>query len=96
LHQDDGKYIVTAEVPGYNKENISITTRGNVLTLEAKEEDSSDEDNNRYHRKRSFKSSIRLPRNVQMDTASASASDGVLSISFDHLPAIEERKVEIQ
>ena len=42
LHENDNSFILSADLPGYSKDNININIENNILTLiaEAKEETS--------------------------------------------------------
>jgi HSP20 family protein len=85
--------VVKAEIPGVEKENISISLSDNMLTIKGemkKEEEVKEEDY--YYSERSYGSfsrSLNLPAKVQAEKIKASFKNGILEI---HLPKAEEAK----
>jgi len=91
LDEREKEYVLTAELPGLNEDNISISMKDNVLTLrgEKKYETEKDEDN-RYYRERQFgkfQRMIRFDRDIDSDNIEANYTNGVLKI---HLPKTKE------
>jgi len=39
LHQEGNNFIVTVDIPGFNKNDISVTMNGNVLSIKAKKKE---------------------------------------------------------
>lgn len=85
--------VVKAEIPGVEKENISISLSDNTITIKGemkKEEEVKEEDY--YYSERSYGSfsrSLNLPAKVQAEKIKASFKNGILEI---HLPKAEESK----
>ncbi len=83
--------VVRAEVPGMNKEDISITLQDGVLTLRGEKKQETTEKEASIHRVErnygSFVRSFTLPTLVQADKVKAGYKDGVLTIT---LPKAEE------
>ena len=85
--------VLKAEIPGVEKENISISLSDNTITIKGeskKEEEVKEEDY--YYAERSYGSfsrSLNLPAKVQAEKIKASFKDGILEI---HLPKAEESK----
>ena len=93
LFEKDDNYVVKAELPGLNKEDITIDIEDRILTLkgERKYENEVKEDNY-YRRERSygkFQRAFRLPADVDPDNVKAEFKDGVLKIE---VPKPEEQK----
>ena len=93
VYEDDDKLVIKAEVPGVDKEDISVDLNDGVLTLtgtrayenEVKEE-------NYYHRERAygkFHRSFSLPAGHDPEKIKADFKDGVLKIE---IPKPEEKK----
>jgi HSP20 family protein len=93
MYDKKDEIVVKAEVPGVEKENISISLTDNTLTIKGeikKEEEVKEEDY--YYAERSYGSfsrTLTLPAKVQADKVKASFKNGVLEI---HLPKAEEAK----
>jgi HSP20 family protein len=85
--------VVTAELPGVKKEDISIEVKDNILTIRGeRSEDSEVKEENYYRRERSFGSfqrSFSMPTEIKPESIKASFKDGVLKIE---VPKPEEKK----
>jgi HSP20 family protein len=87
--------VVTAELPGIDKDNISVNLTDHTLTIKGekkKEEEIKEE--NYYRSERSYGSFLRtleLPRDVHADKVKASFKNGVLEV---RLPKTEEAKAK--
>ena len=92
--KDNGTaYELTADLPGFKKEDISLSYDSNYLTLSAKREDNNDQqdDNGNYiRRERSYGQMTRSFYIPGIDKAKAAADfkDGVLKIQ---LPKLQEQ-----
>jgi HSP20 family protein len=85
VKQVNGKFLVTAELPGLKKENIKIEVTEEALILEGERKFEKEEKGEEYYRsERSygrFYRSIPLPEGTDLDKAVAEFKDGVLEIS---------------
>jgi len=99
LSEKDGKYYLTAELPGMKKEDISITLNDGMLTVSGKKEENREEKHDSYYLKEtrsgSFNRSFRLPLKVSEDKIDATYKDGVLTVILPHEKEAENKKVEI-
>ncbi len=103
--QDTGKeYVLEAELPGFNKEDIHVDVQDGVLTISAKHEekqDEKDEKSGKYVRRErrygSYQRSFTLdgvdPKNIQ-----GAYENGVLKLTLPkEQPAVPEtHRIEIQ
>lgn len=94
--EDDKEYTVEAELPGMDKENIELDYHDNVLSISAKQESETneeDEERNYIRRERSSRSFSRqfLIRDVDEDNISARFNNGILEVK---LPKKESDKPE--
>jgi HSP20 family protein len=91
--QNQDKIIMTAELPGYEIENIQISLEQDVLTISGERAEGGPEEQSVCHRKerkrRNFKRSFKLPFRIQESGIEAAFSKGVLKIT---LPRAEEDK----
>ena len=92
--KDNGdSYDLTAELPGYQKGNITLTYKDNYLTIAAKNETSSDEKDeqgNYVRRERSQSSMSRsfYINDIDESKCTAEYKDGILSV---HMPKSAEK-----
>ncbi|MDY6267362.1 MAG: Hsp20/alpha crystallin family protein [Selenomonadaceae bacterium] len=87
--KDNGdSYDLTAELPGFAKEDIALTYKDNYLTIAAKNETSNDEKDEQGNYVRRERSQSSMSRSFYIDgiddaKATADYKDGILAI---HLP----------
>jgi HSP20 family protein len=94
ISEDKDKIVLTAELPGFDENQVEINMEGNVLTIRGErkfEEEKGDERN--YHRVERayghFLRSFTLPPNVDRENIQARFRNGLLEIE---LPKREEAK----
>ena len=93
--KDNGdSYDLTAELPGCQKGNITLTYKDNYLTIAAKNETSNDEKDEQGNYVRRERSQSSMSRSFYIDgiddsKATADYKDGILSI---HLPKTDQAK----
>ena len=91
--ETDDEYTLKAELPGMSKDDIQITFKDGVLTLEGERKKETESKDVNYHRLEraygKFCRSFELPSEVVADKISAEYKDGVLIV---HLPKTEESK----
>lgn len=100
---DNGReYVVKAEVPGLNKENLSIEITENSVeisgqtSVEQKEEDKDKGYIRRERRYSSFYRSIPLPDAVVTDKADAELKDGILTVKLPKAKTPEKTPKKVQ
>ncbi len=104
--ETDDAVVVTADLPGFDREEISVSVSDRSLTLRAEHDHSAehvgneDEDVSYLHRERRHESvsrSVSLPADVDADAAHATYRNGVLSVSMPVREAFDEgRRIEIE
>ncbi len=91
--ENKDEIVVKAELPGMKKDDIHISYKDGVLTLEGERKKEKEEKDVNYHRIErvygKFCRSFQLPTVIQEDKINAEYKDGVLTI---HLPKAEEAK----
>lgn len=97
--EHEGQFIVRADLPGMNKDNVKVEITDNVLTLQGERKQEHEENRQGFHRSErsygSFFRSIPLPEGVNSEEAKASFRDGVLEITMP-APQREERRRQIE
>jgi len=93
--ESDDEFVVTADLPGYDREGIDLTLDGRRLRISAeRERDETDEDERFVRRERvhtELSRSVLLPGDVDADGVSATYRNGVLAV---HLPKAEPEAEE--
>jgi len=89
-------YQLTAELPGFKKDDVTVQIQEGVLQLTATAENTETKDEVQWllreRRNQTFQRSFRLPRDVDADTISAEFRDGLLVLT---LPKKEESKPKV-
>ena len=87
ISESDKEYLIKAELPGVNKEDVKIALQDGILTLSGErklEAERSDDNQIRVERfYGAFTRSFVLPENVDTSNVRAEAKDGVLLV---HIP----------
>lgn len=99
---DEGdKYVLKAELPGFQKEDIKIDIEGNYLTVSAQHSDDTEEKKDNYvRRERRFGSFARSfdISNIKSNDITADYSSGILSLNLPKVEGTvpESRRIEIR
>lgn len=81
VRERDGELVLTVDLPGFNKDEISITWDDGVLQIDAAHT------NDEYGREKSFHRRFRITKDVEPDDIEASYNNGVLEV---RVPVDEE------
>ena len=100
IYEQDGKYHIEMDIPGYDKKDIKIETDNGYLTISAsKSEEKKDENKNYIRRERSYGEYQRsfILGDVDADNIEAKFEKGMLMITLPKKEAIDTKKIiEIQ
>ena len=84
----EGELVVTADLPGFRREDIDLTLRDDELHVEAEHREESEESGEDGHyirkerRHQSVSRSVTLPEAVEAERASAQFQNGVLTVTL--------------
>jgi HSP20 family protein len=101
VKEDDSGYIVYAEIPGVNKEDIHVAAEGREVSIsaEVRKETEEKEGERVVHSERYFgrvARSFTLAHEVDQTGASAKYSDGVLELRLPKKTAASATKLTIR
>ncbi len=92
----DDSYVIMANLPGFDKQEVKLTTRKDHLIIEAKiaEQEKADDMKVRYSERfnGSYSRAVHLPETIDRENIKASMEDGVLMIN---IPKNSNNKKEI-
>ena len=95
LYEKDDHYMIKAELPGVDKNNVKIDLKDRLLTLSGERTYENEvNEENYYRRERSygkFQRAFTLPADVDSDKIKAEFKDGVLQIE---IPKPEEKRAK--
>ncbi len=98
--ESSASYEVRADLPGVKKENLSVSVKENLLTIEAvsADNDSKNDDQTTIKLERrtgKFLRTLKLGNTVDGSRISAEYSDGVLTLMLPKAEAAVSRKIEV-
>ena len=99
IYQEENNIVITAELPGVDKEHLTVDVKERVLTL--KGERSGDNEVNKehfYRRERvygTFERAFTLPAEVDPDKIQADFKDGVLKINVPRSEKEQPKQITI-
>ena len=100
LWSDDQKAVLTAEVPGVDREKLEVSVENDVATLRGTRERApvgQDERLLRHERGHGdFARSIPLPFAVEAEKVEATYKDGVLRVTLPRSEAGKPRKIDVK
>jgi HSP20 family protein len=87
VHERDGKFLVSADLPGVKKEDVSVEITQDAVTIQGqRKQEKTSSEGGFYRSERSYGSfyrTIPLPEGAKTDNASATFRDGVLQIDVE-------------
>ncbi len=101
VREEEDRYVVSAELPGMTKEDVSIEVGDGALEITAKKDQEREEKGEGYLRRERgtmyFHRRLTLPEDVDAQTIEAKLAEGVLEV---RLPKVDKgsdkKKVEVQ
>jgi HSP20 family protein len=100
VQETDDAMIVTASVPGFKPEDLTIEINKGVLTIAGETGEEREETKGTWHlqerRFGSVRRSITLPAAIYDDEAKATLEDGVLIVTIPKSERTPTRKIEVQ
>jgi HSP20 family protein len=88
LYEDEHNFFVRFELPGVNKDNLSLNLQEGLLVLSHEKKDESSV--------RSFKSSVSVPRGADVAKATAKLDKGVLTITLPKHESSKPKPITIE
>src|SRR5947208_7807524 len=98
LYEQDNTYILQIPLPGVKPDQLTITARENVLTLQGTIEFPAPEGARALFqgaRGGQFREQVVLPADVDAENASAQYQDGILTLTLPKAPHARERTITV-
>jgi HSP20 family protein len=101
VKENDGAYVIRADIPGVKKEDIKVDVDGNVISISAEvKEEKEEKEGGRVIRSEryygSMSRSFSLGQDVDEKTAKAKYTDGVLELTLPKKPGSRPGKIVVQ
>lgn len=85
ISETDESFFLGLSVPGFEKQNISISVEENVLSVKG--------ERRLNEEKEVFENKFNLPKNVELNSISAKAENGILNVE---IPKAKQQKLKIE
>jgi len=100
LSETKEAFMVKAEVPGMDSQDLQVSLQENLLTIKGEKRQERDEKDERYHRvERSygaFSRSVRLPVAVDGSKVDARFKNGLLTVTLPKTPAAKGTAIPVK
>jgi HSP20 family protein len=87
VREGDEEIVIDADLPGVAPDDVQLSVRDDLLTLEGRREETRDNEGDGWHRRErvagGFSRTIRLPFEIEADRVRAKSEHGVLHV---HVP----------
>jgi len=98
LVEQNKEYVILAELPGMNKDDISVTAENDILSIEAERQELQNNKNNIYIRERKHGKICRSfnLKGINSKKIEAEYKDGILKIILPKTEEAISKKIEIK
>jgi HSP20 family protein len=99
IHEEAGRFVVRADLPGVKPKDINVTAEKGVLTLRGERSFEKRDTDDHYSRVErvsgKFVRNFTLPENVASEQITAQFKDGVLELTIPKVAKAEPRRIEV-
>lgn len=99
ISETDTAYLIKAEIPGVNREDVKVTLQDGMLTIRGERRQEKEEKDKKFHRiERTFGSfvrSFRMPDDADESAVKAEFKDGMLNVTLGKSEKVKPRAIEV-
>ena len=100
VQETEKEYLIKAELPEINKEDVKVEVLNGVLTIEGERKQEKEEKGKRFHKvERSYGKFVRrfaLPTEVEPTKVQAEFKDGMLNVHLPKTAAAKPKAIEVK
>lgn len=100
ISDTDQEYLIRADLPAVKREDVKVTLKDDLLTIEGERKYDKEETGERFMRRESFRGTfmrtLMLPDNADRNAVRAECKDGVLTVHVGKTKAAVEKPVEVK
>lgn len=100
VYEDTERYVVTAELPGFDPKQVDVKVEDNRLTLRGERKLEREEKKENYHRVEraygTFTRTFTLPTTVDVTKITAEYKHGLLHVSIPKKPEVTPKQVTVK
>lgn len=97
--EDDHEYLIKAELPEVNKEDVKVTVENDVVTIRGERKFEKEEKNKKYHRIErsygSFERRFSIPDDAAPDKVTADFKEGLLEVHLGKCEVKRSPQIEV-
>lgn len=99
ISETDTAYLIKAEIPGVNKEDVKVSIQDGMLTIQGERKMEKEEKNKKFHRIErsygSFMRSFRVPDDADESAVKAEFKDGVLNVTLNKSAKAKPKAINV-
>jgi HSP20 family protein len=88
---NDNEFVVKAEVPGFDANDLNVQINENLLTIEAERKRETDKEKELSR----FRRSVMLPAGIDAEKAQATYRNGVLELRFAKTEKAKAKRIQV-
>jgi len=100
VREEEGRYLLEAELPGLTEKDIDVKVEDNLLTITSAQEVKQEEKKNGYlmreRRSTSFSRSFVLPKDAEKEKIEANFKNGLLTLEIPKAEQAKPRKIDVK
>lgn len=100
VYENKDNVVIEASLAGIKPEDVSISVKDDIFSLEGSRRETSEVEEKNYYRKEvrtgSFHRSVMLPASVQADQAEANFENGLLKVILPKEEKAKSKNIQIQ
>lgn len=97
--EEEGAYVVKADIPGIAKEDVHVEVENGMLTIRGEKKEEKEEKGKTFYRQErvygSFSRSFHLPETADVDAIKAVHKDGLLELTIPKKEETKPKKIDI-
>ncbi len=99
ISETDKAYVIKAEIPGVQKEDVKVTIQDGMLTIQGERKMEKEEKDKKFHRIErsygSFMRSFRVPDDADESAVTAEFKDGVLNVTLNKTEKPKPKSINV-
>ena len=100
VYEDEGSYIIHAELPGLTKDDVELHLENRTLTIRGERKLEKGRNLESYHQRERFYGrfarSFTLPSTIEQDKITATFKDGVLEVVLPKAEEVKPKMIPVQ
>ncbi len=100
IQESGTQYLVQTELPGVEKEDVSVTVEESVLTIKGEKKMQEASEDEQWHRVEStygkFERRFSLPDEIDVDAVEANYKDGVLRLTIPKTEKAKPKMIDVK